>query len=177
MLKWSQCWKYCQVALARNSVCLNKAFMPGTFMGKAVIYAAIRADSFQSKHVHPSVALSQSQCQSLLDSSNLTTWDYMTGSDKRLNINSLCQVLMKPSDHSTPIRLAVASWILNDEIQMSQLIDWHQFKKALSKGKPSLKILRRTNVEWSLTSASKQVCHSSIFLNTLQLLACVYMCS
>ena len=58
-------------------------------------------------------------------------------------INIVCQVLMKPSNYSTRIRLVVASWILNDEIQISQVIDWDQLEKYFAKRKPSLKIMHK----------------------------------
>ena len=96
---------------------------------------------------------------SLIASNDLTIWDAMTGNaQNRVHLQSMCQVLMKPSEYANRIRLAVASWIVTDNIYMSQLVDLNLLKNHLTNRKPSLRILQKRNVEWSLISSpSKKV--------------------
>ena len=93
----------------------------------------------------------------LASCSNFSTWHDMTGSDKKLHVTSSCKVVMKPTDHSPRIRLSVASWILNDNIQMSQLIDFNHLEKASTRKIPLLNITRRHPLVENIESATKPV--------------------
>jgi hypothetical protein len=50
--------------------------------------------------------------------------DAMTGNvQNRLHLQGVCPVLMMPSKYANRTRLAVASWIVTDDISMSQPVD------------------------------------------------------